>query len=89
MLRAGAYSFHQQLSLLCIVAVRVVDVIVLLSPSLLQAWTFDNEQSAPVGYKLAFNYLKANRCVEVRILPLLREVKARNPFIMLVVVVLR
>jgi tetratricopeptide repeat protein 21B len=28
-----------------------------------QAWKFDNQASAPVGFKLAFNYLKAERWV--------------------------
>ena len=29
-----------------------------------QAWKFEGEASATVGYKLAFNYLKARRYVE-------------------------
>ena len=29
-----------------------------------QAWIFQKQSSAAVGYKLGFNYLKANRLVE-------------------------
>ena len=29
-----------------------------------KAWTFENEASAAVGYKLSFNYLKAKKYVE-------------------------
>lgn len=29
-----------------------------------RAWKYENEASAPVGYKLAFNYLKASRFVQ-------------------------
>lgn len=29
-----------------------------------RAWRFENEASAPVGFKLAFNYLKADRYVQ-------------------------
>ncbi len=28
-----------------------------------QAWKYDNQANPTVGYKLAFNYLKAERCV--------------------------
>lgn len=28
------------------------------------AWKHENQASAAVGYKLAFNYLKAKRCVD-------------------------
>jgi tetratricopeptide (TPR) repeat protein len=43
-----------------------------------KAWRFDNEQSAPVGYKLAFNYLKAARFVEVSFFCVCLDVRMRD-----------